>query len=249
MADASAFDYPFWSFEILLEWLFLRAGIPNDDEKIREHRRQALPEIARQAGLGRLDVSGWRCRLEFPDRIITNMGRREPIPLNEFIDEGIWPFRGQYVLTPRAMVPNEEGLAALPADIRKRVESIVSPRVGFRWAEVGDYLEGWRDLHVRKDQVHAIWSDAEPAANQIEKPALTHSGVPGRPTAKHLYQAELECRYAAGKMLPNVEAEAQELVAWLKVTYPDLNSGKARSVANNIRNRHRELRPSHSCMH
>ena len=101
MADASAFDYSFWSLEILLEWLWRRAGVPNDTAAIELYRCQMLTEIMQHAALGELEISGRRCRLEFsPRHVETISARREPIPIYEFVDGMIWPFLDHW-LTPQ----------------------------------------------------------------------------------------------------------------------------------------------------
>lgn len=81
----------------------------------------------------------------------------------------------------------------------------------------------------------AVTTDAAP-------PPETHSGMAGRPSAKHLYLAELERRHAAGQMAPKVAEEARALFDWLSTTRPELNAGSVRTIENNIRDRHRELK-------
>jgi hypothetical protein len=73
-------------------------------------------------------------------------------------------------------------------------------------------------------------------------PPDTHSGMPGRPTSRHLYEAELERRHTTGEMLPAVGQEAEALLAWLKSSHPNLAAGRPRSIENNIRDQHRALK-------
>ena len=77
-------------------------------------------------------------------------------------------------------------------------------------------------------------------AGDISDP--TRSGMPGRPTAKQLYQPELKRRAEAGLMRGRVSQEARELHHWLKTTYPNVNPGTPKTVENNIRNLHRNLK-------
>jgi len=67
------------------------------------------------------------------------------------------------------------------------------------------------------------------------KTPATHSGMPGRPSAKHLYQNELKRRIRAGILEDNLTAEARALHAWMKQNHTDLNSGTMETIRNNIR--------------
>lgn len=64
----------------------------------------------------------------------------------------------------------------------------------------------------------------------------THSGLSGRPSAKHLYEQELERRIEDGETLEETAAEeARTLHKWMRGEHPDLNPGTARTIENNIR--------------
>ena len=103
------------------------------------------------------------------------------------------------------------------------------------------------DPAARTEYINGVvrWADAPaPAARATvpRHPPETHSGRPGRPTSKHLCEAELERRYAAGEMLARLDKEATALLAWVKATHPTLNAGSPRTIENNIRSRHRALK-------
>ena len=66
--------------------------------------------------------------------------------------------------------------------------------------------------------------------------------MPGHPSAKHLYLAELQRRHLAGEMDRSVGAEARALHSWFKANHPERNPGAERSIENNIRDRYRELK-------
>jgi hypothetical protein len=72
----------------------------------------------------------------------------------------------------------------------------------------------------------------------------THSGMAGRPTPRHLYDVEFKRRCDAREVLPEIAKEADALWEWLKATHPNLNPGTRLTIENNIRERHRALRPS-----
>ena len=76
----------------------------------------------------------------------------------------------------------------------------------------------------------------------INRPPLTHSGMAGRPTAKHLCTAELERRAKAGTMCESVRAESRELHDWLQREHPKINPGTPKTIENNIRALHRDLK-------
>ena len=103
----------------------------------------------------------------------------------------------------------------------------------------------WEDLRLQAANAKAIWPHSQAAMPE------THSGMPGRSTAKHLYLAELERRAKTREMLGTLSEEANALLDWLKNEYPKLNSGTFRTVRNNIRTRYRQLcseSPSSACM-
>lgn len=85
-------------------------------------------------------------------------------------------------------------------------------------------------------------SARQPEEVAVNRSPLTHSGMAGRPTAKHLYLAELEQRAKAGTMCGGVVAESRELHKWLQRAHPKLNPGKPKTIENNIRARYHQLK-------
>lgn len=92
----------------------------------------------------------------------------------------------------------------------------------------------WKQLMVEKESVRERWPFGFSPRSK--------SGLPGRPTSKHLIMRELERRFAAGMMLPSVGKEAGALWDWLRLTHSDDPPGTAKTIENQIRARHRELR-------
>lgn len=76
----------------------------------------------------------------------------------------------------------------------------------------------------------------------VNRSPLTHSGMAGRSTAKHLYLSELKRRAEVGTMCEGVVAESRELHDWLQQAYPEINPGTPKAIENNIRARYRELK-------
>lgn len=65
--------------------------------------------------------------------------------------------------------------------------------------------------------------------------ALTHSGLPGRPSAKNLYLAEFRRRQEKGLTEEKITKESKALHHWFKVHYPDLPCSSVRAIEANIR--------------
>ena len=98
-------------------------------------------------------------------------------------------------------------------------------------------------VHPPGSEVLAISGElavAEQAATN--RSPLTHSGMVGRPTAKHLYPDELERRAKAGIMCGKLAAESRELHNWLQQSHPEINPGTPKTIENNIRDRYRQLK-------
>ena len=92
----------------------------------------------------------------------------------------------------------------------------------------------WSQLMVMKSEIAGYWPfDQE--RNQPE----THSGGAGRPSAMHLVEAEYARRRALGELRGGIGAAATELAAWAKGAYPKLRTPTANTIANVLRDRHR----------
>lgn len=73
------------------------------------------------------------------------------------------------------------------------------------------------------------------ASLDSNKSPKIHTGCPGRPTARHLFEAELRRRAEAGKKCSTIGAEAAALREWLINVHPDIATPTARSIENSIR--------------
>ena len=74
--------------------------------------------------------------------------------------------------------------------------------------------------------------------------AFVSTGLPGRPAkSKDLIATEFERRAAAGVVLASVRDEARHLARWLRDEHPNMPAATAKTIENNIRDRHRVLRP------
>ncbi len=61
------------------------------------------------------------------------------------------------------------------------------------------------------------------------------SGLPGRPTIRHLIEAELRRRFKAGECETTLKAEAEALREWAISTHPDAPAPTATTIENQIR--------------
>lgn len=75
-----------------------------------------------------------------------------------------------------------------------------------------------------------------------KEPDLTHSGMAGRPSAKHLYLDELERRGGQGQLCDSVAAQSRDLHDWLRREHPTTPPGTPKTIENNIRGLYRELK-------
>jgi hypothetical protein len=76
------------------------------------------------------------------------------------------------------------------------------------------------------------------------KPAMADpykSGLPGKPTIKHLVLAEFERRAGAGDAEKTLEKEAAVLRLWASKEHREASTPSARTIENQIRPRYREL--------
>lgn len=91
----------------------------------------------------------------------------------------------------------------------------------------------WSRLMVNKDHVSELWPFAVP------EPAKT--GVPGRPSSKHLVLAELAERAREGGLPSTLAGAARELSSWLSTTHPTMPRMGEKAIANAIRKDYRKL--------
>jgi hypothetical protein len=99
---------------------------------------------------------------------------------------------------------------------------------------------------LSKDAFAEWMAGLEAMTTAAEKPPETHSGMPGRPSAKHLYLAELERRGNASppELAPSRAEQARVLLGWMKEQHPGCAPGTERTITNNIGSRYREMKSS-----
>ena len=105
------------------------------------------------------------------------------------------------------------------------------------------------EVHVWRDDVLRLWlpprksinkQSATASVTKTAKPVETHTGLPGRPNAKHLINAEFQ-RMVDEKRVPStLKATAEFLVTWFSGTYPKLAQPTVGTIQNNIRDAHRK---------
>ncbi|WP_338664328.1 hypothetical protein VQH23_04000 [Pararoseomonas sp. SCSIO 73927] len=100
-------------------------------------------------------------------------------------------------------------------------------------------------------EVGAIWPPMEGVEPVSVDTTPLRSGLPGRPTSRHLIETEFLRRAQAGEVNRNsVMDEARILSTWLHERHPHHPPASAGTVANNLRNRYRALfSPTKSSSH
>jgi len=93
------------------------------------------------------------------------------------------------------------------------------------------------------------WTDATDVAVQSGRTGHIESasdaalpertGAPGRPTSMHLVTVEYQGRWERGDVLDNIGEEAEALSRWLTNTHPTAPKLTAKTIANNLRSKHR----------
>lgn len=111
---------------------------------------------------------------------------------------------------------------------------VESPANWFSWANKIEPKNFKVDDRVR---LYMELSDA------VLSPPETHSGLPGRPSAKQTYEKEFARRVEAGENLEDsVVSQAEVLHEWFKSEHPNLAAGSRRTVENNIRTAYRKAK-------
>lgn len=79
---------------------------------------------------------------------------------------------------------------------------------------------------------------AEPIANQ----ETLRTGFAGRPSSRHLLEAEMKRRAKVGDLKSSLRQEAKELADWLRLMHSEFPPAKANTIRNSLADLHRELR-------
>lgn len=77
--------------------------------------------------------------------------------------------------------------------------------------------------------------DEAPEVPVTALPAPMGSGLPGRPTSRHLIETEFERRKEGGTLAPSLNKEAKALSVWLADTHPKAPRASPKTIANHIR--------------
>lgn len=91
-------------------------------------------------------------------------------------------------------------------------------------------IKRWTRIMVRNDDIERFW----PA--EARKPLTT--GLPGRPTTRHVYEPEFERRIAAEEIEKSLAGEARYLRGWVKANHPEYPVPGVGTLENNIRERY-----------
>jgi hypothetical protein len=170
---------------MLLDYLKGLPSASSDESVTSSWNERALLTIRQFAALGRLRITGRRCRLEFPGRTIPVGWWGEEIPASHFTHGVIWAFDDNLVLTPQVWGPPflamEPGAPDYVLDLFPSLPT-VDPRTGT--------VEGWQELTVRADEARLRWPQLPDGARgpsrgsaKLRKAiqmAISELGRPGR---------------------------------------------------------------------
>ena len=68
------------------------------------------------------------------------------------------------------------------------------------------------------------------------------TGFAGRPSSRHLLEAEMKRRAKVGDLKSSLREEARELAGWLRLMHPEFPPATANTIRNSLADLHRELR-------
>jgi hypothetical protein len=97
----------------------------------------------------------------------------------------------------------------------------------------------WKSVRIKREDALAFW--AAPDACSTQEPAV-RSGLPGRPTSRHLYLKKLSARFEAGELASSLRGEATFLKGWLEEAHPDAPSNGVSAIENLIREKYKQFR-------
>ena len=97
-------------------------------------------------------------------------------------------------------------------------------------------LEALNSDDVQKTKTHQL------GRRVLSKTDEIHSGMPGRPSPKHLYIEEMKRRAGCGLLCDTLAQEARDLRNWLKQKHPSLNPGTIKTIENAARGDYRSLK-------
>ena len=163
---------------------------------------------------GRIAATGKRVIYEYNlDSFLSNrLGDREHIPALAWVDLEIGPRDFGYGCDSSLEVFETDGDNWRPA---------------------------WQDVRIKRDDAFALWGSPDGASTQ--QPAV-RSGLPGKPSSKHLYLQKLEARIETGEIAGSLEQEATFLKDYLERTYPEAPSSGLSAIRSNIRKRYNEAK-------
>jgi len=128
------------------------------------------------------------------------------------------------------------GVAAL--DVKPHSE-----RHGFDGLFLSGENVAWHDVRIdAADTIRAfprIVDDAE-----VQEHVVTYTtGLPGRPSTKHLYIPEAEQWLATDRQWKNTTAFAEDLRTWVRAEHPQAALPTAKTIRNHVGSLYRKFRP------
>jgi hypothetical protein len=232
--NLEGFKDVFWNLGQVVAWVETRSPFPVDalsdstqDLARRDHSMRAcVPHYAAEFADRSADQNGL-ARVKSPFQSIDDVRRAvlRSFQSGELAASGQW--RDSSLREP---IPSLDW-ADLTIEDSFKGEMIVRHRDGS--------LTPWKDIRVKGAEVvsaFAVPSAQLPASAPSAQALVSYrSGLPGKPTSKHLYLQKLSERIKAGQLAPTLKDEATFLKGWLKQTHPSAPPGGMSAIKNAIR--------------
>jgi hypothetical protein len=97
--------------------------------------------------------------------------------------------------------------------------------------------------HGLLPSLRACRLEAKQSGEGDESTDVVSTGLPGRPTSKHLLEPEMRRRATTRELLPKLGDECKYLAQWLLTAYPKAPHTTAKTIENSLRDLHRKLKP------
>lgn len=231
LARLDAVDYP----DAVSRWPLGRICVSKDVARhwIQDNGHTAMrfwfPDMAEQIdGPPRppADFSNWDSNEFYSVGHATHLWEGlEPLPNHE-VD-----LRIKGVYSRQTWLKEQVALSGYTEGQWPKQATLVPRQILIRIAEAADKPEDRRPVFLYPD---GHGREIEAAPGEWDHP-LTRTGFPGRPTTKHLIDAELRRRVEAEEIEDTLIGEAQALSEWAERKYPHQPHAQPTSIANNIR--------------
>jgi hypothetical protein len=247
-ADFNAMLEAWWTLPMMIAWIAWRSHA----------------EVVEAWDAYRLECNYWRCRkwrTGFSGKVYKGyfLERQQPATVRRLVltekhrfVKGTLPSDAISIRDAIAKLRTEGGEGTMQAtgvktDTRERVPIPDYEWRDFEFVEVRgrdvvrfryDPARGYDDLAFLSQHTMKIWP--LPETQRPTGTPETHSGGAGRPTMMHLIKAEYDRQKERGEISGSLRKVADDLAAWAKKEHETLRCPTAGTIANALREKHRQ---------